>query len=117
MDGTHEQVSQQAESEGVMKKITIKMFAPGNRTHKTVILAAGKGKVFNPGGEFDVLSNVADSLETQFPNDEFRMVQVGRAAFNFIHVRKKTLEEVVDRVMIGGMHMGEVATVEVGSGI
>lgn len=57
-----------------LKKLTIKMFAPGNRTHKTVILAAGKGKVFKPGGEFDVLANVADSLETQFPNDEFRMV-------------------------------------------
>ena len=100
-----------------MKKLTIKMFAPGNRTHKTVILAAGKGKVFKPSGEFDVLSNVADSLETQFPNDEFRMVQVGPAAFNFIHARKKTLEEVADRVMIGGMHLGEVATVEVGSGL
>ena len=39
-----------------MKKLTIKMFAPGNRTHKTIILSAGKGKVFKPGGEFDVLS-------------------------------------------------------------
>jgi len=100
-----------------LKKLTIKMFAPGNRTHKTVILAAGKGKVFKPCGEFEVLSNVADSLETQFPNDEFRMVQVGPAAFNFVWERKKTLEEVADRVMIGGMHLGEVATVEVGSGI
>ena len=99
-----------------LKKLTIKMFAPGNRTHKTVILAAGKGKVFKPGGEFEVLSNVADSLETQFPNDEFRMVQVGPAAFNFVWERKKTLEEVADRVMIGGMHLGEVATVEMGSG-
>jgi hypothetical protein len=97
-----------------LKKLTIKMFAPGNRTHKTVILAAGKGKVFKPGGEFDVLSNVADSLETQFPNDEFRMVQVGPAAFNFVWDRKKTLEEVADRVMIGGMHLGEVSTIQLG---
>jgi len=97
-----------------VKKLTIKMFAPDNRTHKTIILAVGKGKVFARGGEFNVLSNVADSLETQFPNDEFRMVQVGKGAFNFVWDRKKTLEEVADRVMIGGMHLGEVATVEVG---
>jgi hypothetical protein len=43
------------------------------------------------------------------------MVQVGPAAFNFVWDRKKTLEEVADRVMIGGMHLGEVATVELGS--
>ena len=73
-----------------LKKLTIKMFAPGNRTHKTVILAAGKGKVFKPGGEFDVLSRVAESLETQFPNDEFRMVQVGPAAFNFVWEQEDT---------------------------
>lgn len=95
-----------------MKKITIKMFAPGNRTHKTAILSAGKGRIFKPGHEFNILSRVADQLETEFPCEEFRMVQVGPAAFNFIHVRTNPVDP--EQIMVGGMKLGEVATVRIG---
>jgi hypothetical protein len=94
-----------------LKRITVKLFAPGNKTHKTVTLPAGKGRMFVDEG-VSALNHFAEELEKNFPNEDYALREVGRGEYNFVWIGKKAVDPA--DLLVGGMHLGEVATVELG---
>lgn len=96
-----------------LKQIRVKLFTPGNKSFKTVFLKAPNGRIFTPDGELMVLQRVAAQLEQAFPFEMFDMIQVGRGEYNFVHIGPRPVDEAA--LLVGGMPLGETASVEVGS--
>jgi hypothetical protein len=96
-----------------LKQLRIKVFQPGNTSCKQHRLHVPKGMIVKPGGEFDVLGRIADDLERTFPTEEFEMIEVGRGAYNFVHKGKRPIDPA--NILVGGLRLGEVATVQVGA--
>lgn len=96
-----------------LKQITLKVFTPENRSHKTFIVKCPNGTQLKRGGENVVLKRFADELEKNFPLDDFEMREVGRGCFNFVWVRRKPVEE--QSLAVAGMELGKQTTVEMGA--
>lgn len=67
-----------------IKQLTIKVFPPngskpGVKTHR-----APKGKVFIEEGITDILTQYAEHIEKTWPDVSFRMIQIGKHAYNFL---------------------------------
>lgn len=81
------------------RRLTLKVFGLGNKkVLHTKICKAAKGHVFNEDGIQRILEEMADVLERQLPNQEFRLVELGHGRFNFINETKEfvKLGDVVD---------------------
>lgn len=95
-----------------VKQVKLKIFAPGNKSYKTTFVKVPNGQQFRPEGIEFVLRQAAKNIEEGFPLEEYSLRQLGRAEFNFVHVGKKPVDEAA--LLVGGVPLGEVATVEVG---
>lgn len=96
-----------------IKQLTIKVFAPQNKVHKTYYLRAKSGNIFTPEGIEYALQQFAGNIEKAHPYEEYSLKQISPRDFNFVWIGKKPVDEAAIR--IGGMELGETATVEVGS--
>lgn len=99
-------------SDRPLKQITVKIFFPGNKGHRTRIFAAPAGHHFKVGGEQGVLETIAGEIEKQWPFEEYSLKEVGRGCFNFVWVGKKPVED--SELLVGGLQLGETTSVEVG---
>jgi hypothetical protein len=96
-----------------LRKLKIKVFTIGNKSHKTIHLSVPKGMQYKDGGEDIVLRQFADEIEKSFPNDHFSLKQIGRGEYNFVWVGKKPVDPAT--LVVAGMAVGEVTSVEVGA--
>lgn len=81
-----------------VKLVTIKIFAPDNRTHTTHRVAAGAGKAFTQDGLDELLEGFVTKIERLQPDDEYALKNVGRGAYNFVWLRKRSMEEMFGEV-------------------
>jgi hypothetical protein len=75
------------------KRVAVKVFAPGNKQWKTIVQRAAAGKAFTPQGLEEILMHIAGKVEQAYPEQEYRLVEIGSAAFNFVHVGVRSIEE------------------------
>jgi hypothetical protein len=68
-----------------VKKITFKVFAPGNQKRKEIVIRAPKGKKFTDEGIESLQHEMAARVEQSFPGHDYRFVPIGADAFNFVH--------------------------------
>jgi hypothetical protein len=107
--GLKEKLTQQP----LPKILRIKLFEPGNKKHKVYIFRAGDGRHFAERGAEDILGKVVAEIEKMYPEHEYAMVQVGKGDYNFMHRGHK--EVAAEDIVVAGLRLGEVVTVEVGS--
>lgn len=96
-----------------LRQIKIKLFTIGNKSFRTMHIRAPKNMQYKDGGEEVVLRQFAEELEKSLPNEDFALRQVGRGEFNFVWIGKKPVDP--ELLVVAGMAVGEVASVEVGS--
>lgn len=73
-------------------QLTIRVFNLGNKGATKRRITPKPGHHWNDKGVDEVLDHLAEDLEKRFPAEEFRLVQVGPGAYNFIHAGKRELE-------------------------
>ena len=95
-----------------LRCLRIKLFTPGNRSHKTCVVKAKGGHHFTDEGEEIILKRYADEIEKAWPCDEFSLKEVGRGEYSFVWIGKRPIDEAA--LLVGGMPLGQVAQVEVG---
>ena len=69
----------------LIQTVKLKLFAPGNKKFKVQRVLAGKGRHFTPERIDLILAAFVEKVEEKLPG-QYRMVQIGRAEFNFIHI-------------------------------
>lgn len=74
-----------------LKKLVIKVFNRNNKEAKTHHITADNGRHFVGDGQA-YLERFAEQIEQQWPDDEYKLVEVGKGQFNFVWVkiREKT---------------------------
>jgi len=83
----------------LIRRLKIKIFhPPDNKSYKLLIINAGSGKYFHAVGIENELMRIADSIESSFPEFEYRMVPTGTDSFNFIFTGIKQKVEAVEAV-------------------
>lgn len=75
--------------EKIVSSLRIKVFNVGNRGSTLRYFKAKAGKGWNDDGIDEMLDSIATDLETRFPNEEFKLVEIGSNGFNFVHVGAK----------------------------
>lgn len=73
-------------SERMFKSVAMKIFPVGAAKPITRTYRAGPRCRFTAAGVDKVIEEIADHLEANFPDQEFRLVPIGPAAFNFVGV-------------------------------
>lgn len=68
----------------VWKVVTVRIFNPGNASHRTIRRRADKGQGFADAAVDDILDGVAEHLEKYFPEHDYRLVPIGSGEFNFV---------------------------------
>ena len=71
----------------IIRSVKMKVFAPGNKKAMTLRTVAKAGHHFTAANIEKVLAEFVDKLDTAMP-DKYRMVQTGRAEFNFVRIEK-----------------------------
>lgn len=74
----------------VAKALRVKIFAPGNKSSRLLILKAPAGTAWTEQGIENQLKHLAGQIETAWPVHEFRLVPTGKANFNFVWDRERT---------------------------
>lgn len=69
--------------------VKVRVFTPGNKQSKLQLVRAGNKKGFTSEGVDHVLDSACTWLEQRWPDQEFRMVQVGPTQYNFVHVGER----------------------------
>jgi hypothetical protein len=90
--------------------LRLKVFGVDNKTHTARMLKPRKrGSYWKDDGVDKILHQVATDLETRFPQYEYKLVQVGAFAFNFVFVgtREVPAEGVEDGAPEVGVQGGE----------
>jgi hypothetical protein len=95
------------------KVVRVKIFTPGNKKHKVYIFRAPAGRTFVEDGIDDIVEKCAAEVEKMYPEHEYGLVKVGKADFNFVHRGHKPVDE--QDIIVAGLRLGEVVTVELGS--
>jgi hypothetical protein len=72
----------------LVQTVKLKLFAPGNKKFVTHRIAAGPGHHFTAENIEKILADFVDKVEAAIPG-YYRMVQIGRGEFNFIHLGKE----------------------------
>ena len=71
-----------------IRKVEIKIFAPGNRKREVLRYRAPQGKTFTEEGVEQILSTVAQNLEQRFPGEEYKLVPCAGGRYTFANVEK-----------------------------
>lgn len=75
----------------IYKQVRIRVFGVENKTRTTRTFTAPPGKGYNHEGIGELLDGIADDLDTRFPQDEWRMVDLAPNKFNFVwHCKRET---------------------------
>lgn len=94
-------------------QLAIKVFDLGNKraTHRRI--TPKPGHHWNDKGVDEVLDHIAEDLEKRFPAEEFRVVQVGPGAYNFIHAGKHELDLGAGTLEVDGVPVGRVDSAKI----
>jgi len=65
--------------------VTLKLFRPGNKQADIQRIVAGPGRHFTRANIEKILAEFVEKVEAAMP-DRYRLVQVGRAAFNLVRI-------------------------------
>jgi hypothetical protein len=71
-----------------IKKIEIKVFAPGNESKTVKVYSAGNGRAFYPQTFDHLLGRICEEVDKAYPGEKYKLVPVGPASFNFVHQGK-----------------------------
>lgn len=71
------------------KSVTVKVFHPGNKKFERQVLHAPPRRLFTGDGVNQILLRTINKIEEKFPSEDYRMVPIGPAAFNFVHAGPK----------------------------
>jgi hypothetical protein len=71
-----------------LKRIEIKVFHPGNKTKRTMVFRPNNGSVFLAMAIDQLLGRICAEVDQAFPGEEYKMVTIGPASFNFVHQGK-----------------------------
>lgn len=96
-----------------MKRIEFKIFAPGNKKFRRVIVHAPRYSVFTAAGVENALAQMVERVEANAP-EQYRFVQVAPNAFNFVH-RTRELAEKIAAELLAGAAGRDVTPPRVGS--
>jgi hypothetical protein len=77
-------VGKEDERAQAWKTVTIRIFNIGNGGKTTRKFHAAQGKVYSEADIDDLVERVAEDLERRLPQEEYSLVQVGPASFNFV---------------------------------
>lgn len=77
--------------ERLVSSLRVKVFGFENRSCKIRTLKPKPGTGWNQKGVHERLEAIAEDLETRLPGYEYKLVQVGATAFNFIFIGAKPL--------------------------
>lgn len=73
----------------IIRSLKVKVFRVGNKGFVVQTNHAGQKKHFTADGIEKMLAQYAEQIEKNMPNEEYKLVQVGRGEFNFVHVETK----------------------------
>lgn len=73
------------------KNIRVRIFLPGNKKSQRQTITAPAGKEWNDSGIESCLERIADNIEKQFPQEEYKLVALGSAEFNFVNLGPRAL--------------------------
>jgi len=77
----------------LIRRLKCKIFLPpDNKRYKHIIINAGGGCYFPPSKIDNEIERIANKLEKDFPNMEFRLAQTAKDSFNFIFDGYKAIE-------------------------
>jgi hypothetical protein len=71
-----------------VKKIKIKVFAPGNKSKTVHVYEAGNGRAFYPQTVEHLLGRVCEEVDKAYPGEKYKLVPTGPASFNLVHQGK-----------------------------
>jgi hypothetical protein len=72
--------------------VTLKLFSVRNTHCRIQKIKAPKGKCWGEAAIQQILTDTADALERELPDEEYRIVEVGPSSFNFVWAgHKKTV--------------------------
>ncbi|MGH9745516.1 MAG: hypothetical protein ACRD59_05320 [Candidatus Acidiferrales bacterium] len=66
------------------KVVTIRVFNPGNADSRVIRVHAGRGKGYGDDAVDKMLEGIAEDIEKRFPAQEYELVALGQAHFNFV---------------------------------
>jgi acetylornithine deacetylase/succinyl-diaminopimelate desuccinylase-like protein len=70
--------------EQLFKAVQIKVFYPGNKKSALQVHRAPHGNGLTSDGIDQILASTAEKIEKVWPGQEYSMVALGPAAFNFV---------------------------------
>lgn len=76
----------------LLKRITVKVFAPGNKQSTLQAFMAQSGEGITPEGIENILNDIAEQIDKHWPDEEYGLVAMGQGAFNFVWRKKKEQE-------------------------
>lgn len=68
----------------LLKEFQIKIFHPGNEKSTIVRMRAPVGKGYSEGNVDEILEKTAAKVEEMYPGQDYQMVTIRRAQFNFV---------------------------------
>lgn len=87
----------------LVRKLTIRIFDLGNKRSKVTFITAGNHKAWNEDQVQAHLERIADTLDKEYPTEEFRMMELGAGRYNFIHNgHRQNFHEIISVESING---------------
>lgn len=69
----------------VFKRLTVKVFLPGNKKARVQSYRAAKGKGYTEEGVSELLHVIAENVTNAYPGHEYGLVALAGDQFNFVH--------------------------------
>jgi hypothetical protein len=71
-----------------IKQIEIKIFLPGGKRRRRLLMLAAADRHFTEDGIQNYLGRMAAKVEHELPGIEYRMIELGGGRYNFVPVEK-----------------------------
>jgi len=78
-----------ATGELLFRTLKVKIFTPHNLKARSFILRAEGNKAFTREGIDAQLDHIAQQIEEQYPEHEYRLIPIGGGIFNFVWQAEK----------------------------
>jgi hypothetical protein len=76
----------------LIKAVEVTIFAPGNKQKRRERHVAPPGRCFSDKGVDILLEKVSAKIEKAWPTEDYSLVPLGAARFNFVHRGSRPLE-------------------------